>query len=90
MFCSPDLAVTIPAAAVFLSGAATSAYGECPETNVTPVVNYPEAATVAALSDHLASTTDGRHIIGASAEPAVLTDQFLPRGGERADDRHHL
>jgi hypothetical protein len=74
MFCSPDLAVTIPAAAVFLSGAATSAYGECPETNVTPVVNYPEAATVAALSDHLASTTDGRHIIGASAEPAVLTD----------------
>jgi hypothetical protein len=74
MFCSPDLAVTIPAAAVFLSGAATSAYGECPETNVTPVVNYPEAATVAALSDHLASTTDGRHIIGASAEPPVLTD----------------
>jgi hypothetical protein len=74
MFCSPDLAVTIPAAAVFLSGATTSAYGECPETNVKPVVNYPEAATVAALSDHLASTTDGRHIIGASANPPVLTD----------------
>ena len=74
MFCSPDLAVTIPAAAVFLSGATTSAYGECPETTVTPVVNYPEAATVAALSDHLASTTDGKHIIGASANPAVLTD----------------
>jgi hypothetical protein len=74
MFCSPDLAVTIPAAAVFLSGTTTSAYGECPETNVKPVVNYPEAATVAALSDHLASTTDGRHIIGASANPAVLTD----------------
>jgi trimeric autotransporter adhesin len=74
MFCSPDLAVTIPAAAVFLSGTATSAYGECPDTTVKPVVNYPEAAAVAALSDHVASTTDGKHIIGASANPAVLTD----------------
>jgi trimeric autotransporter adhesin len=74
MFCSPDVAVTIPAAAVFLSGSTTSAYGECPDTTVKPVVNYPEAATVAALSDHVASTTDGNHIIGASANPAVLTD----------------
>ncbi len=74
MFCSPDVAVTIPAAAVFLSGATTSAYGQCPETTVTPVVNYPEAATVAAVSDHVASTTDGKHIIAASANPAVLTD----------------
>jgi trimeric autotransporter adhesin len=74
VFCFPDLAVTIPAAAVFLSGATTAAYGQCPETTVTPVVNYPEAATVAALSDHVASTTDGKHIIGASANPAVLTD----------------
>jgi hypothetical protein len=74
MFCSPDLAVTIPAAAVFLSGASTSAYGQCPETTVKPVVNYPEATTVAAASDHVASTTDGKHIIGASANPATLTD----------------
>jgi hypothetical protein len=74
VFCSPDLAVTIPAAAVFLSGTTTAAYGQCPETTVTPVVNYPEAATVVALSDHVASTTDGKHIIGASANPAVLTD----------------
>jgi hypothetical protein len=74
MFCSPDLAVTIPAAAVFLSGATTSAYGQCPNTTVKPVVNYPEATTVAALSDHVAATTDGKHIIGASANPPVLTD----------------
>jgi hypothetical protein len=74
VFCSPDAAVTIPASAVFLSGTTTAAYGQCPETTVTPVVNYPEAATVAAVSDHVASTTDGRHIIGASANPAVLTD----------------
>jgi hypothetical protein len=74
MFCSPDLSVTIPAAAVFLSGSTTAAYGACPDTTVTPVVNYPEATTVAALSDHVAATTDGLHIIGASANPPVLSD----------------
>ena len=74
MFCSPDLAVTIPAAAVFLSGSPTSAYGQCPETTVKPVVNYPEATTVAVASDHVASTTDGKHIIGATANPPTLTD----------------
>ncbi len=74
MFCSPDLAVTIPAAAVFVSGSPTSAYGQCPETTVKPVVNYPEATTVAVVSDHVASTTDGKHIIGATANPPTLTD----------------
>ncbi len=74
IFCSPDLAVTIPAAAVFLSGATASAYGECAETTVNPVVYYPEATTAAAATDHVASTTDGRHIIGASANPPLLTD----------------
>jgi hypothetical protein len=73
-FCSPDAAVTIPAAAVFLSGSATSAYGHCPETTVTPIVTYPEAAVVATASDHVAATTDGQHILGASANPATLTD----------------
>jgi hypothetical protein len=74
VFCSPDLAVTIPAAAVFVSGTPTSAYGQCPETTVKPVVNYPEATTVAVASDHVASTTDGKHIIGATANPPTLTD----------------
>ena len=74
MFCAPDVAVTIPAAAAFLSGAITSAYGECPETTVKPVINYPEATTVAVATDHVASTTDGKHIIGALANPPTLTD----------------
>jgi hypothetical protein len=81
MFCSPDLAVTIPAAAVFLSGSTTAAYGACPDTTVTPVVNYPEATTVAALSDHVAATTDGLHIIGASANPPVLSDLSIATPG---------
>jgi trimeric autotransporter adhesin len=73
-FCSPDLAVTVPNAGVFLTGSPTSAYGICPDTTVTPPVNYPEAATVAAASDHVAATTDGKHIIGAVANPPTLTD----------------
>jgi WD40 repeat protein len=73
-FCSPDLAITVPDAAAFLSGTTTSAYGHCPETTVTPVITYPEATTVAAVSDHVAATTDGKHIIGATANPATLTD----------------
>ena len=73
-FCSPDLAVTVPSSAAFVSGSPTTAYGICPDTTVTPVVPYPEAATVAAASDHVAATTDGKHIIGATANPPVLTD----------------
>jgi trimeric autotransporter adhesin len=73
-FCSPDLAVTVPSAAVFLTGTSTSAYGICPDTVVTPAVNYPQAATVAMGSDHAAATTDGKHILGATANPPTLTD----------------
>jgi hypothetical protein len=73
-FCSPDLAATVPSAAVFLSGTSTSAYSVCPQTTVAPVVNYPEAAVVAATSDHIAATTDGKHILGATANPPTLTD----------------
>jgi hypothetical protein len=74
MFCAPDLAVTIPSAAVFLSGSPTSAYGICPNTATNPIVYYPQAATVGVAADHLAATTDGKHIIGATANPATLTD----------------
>ncbi len=84
MFCSPDAAVTIPSAAVFLTGSATSAYGQCPETAVKPVVNYPEATTVAVPSDHVASTTDGKHIIGATANPPTLTDLSITVPGVNA------
>lgn len=74
MFCSPDLAVTVPSAAVFVSGSPTAAYGICPDTTVNPAVFYPEAAAVGVATDHLAATTDGKHIIGATANPSTLTD----------------
>jgi trimeric autotransporter adhesin len=73
-FCSPDLAVTVPSAAVFLSGSPTAAYGICPNTTVTPFVPYPESTSVNASTDHVAATTDGKHIIGATANPLMLTD----------------
>jgi hypothetical protein len=74
MFCAPDLAVTVPSAAAFLSGAETAGYGICPNTTVTPFVAFPESTFVNAIADHVAATTDGKHIIGAAATPAMLSD----------------
>ncbi len=72
-FCSPDIAITIPAVAVFLSGNPVTARSFCPDTTTTPVTYNPLAATVAGDSaDHLAATPDGTHILGAS--PAGLFD----------------
>ncbi|HEY4050924.1 MAG TPA: hypothetical protein VGM27_29000 [Acidobacteriaceae bacterium] len=75
MFCSPDLAVTVPSVAAFLSGTQTTAgYGICPETTKTSFVAYPQATSVNAANDHVATTTDGKHVIGATANPPTLTD----------------
>ena len=46
-----------------------------PTTAVNPTEYYPNAATVAAQTDELAATTDGYHIIGATAgSGGQLTD----------------
>lgn len=73
-FCAPDLAVTVPSSAVFLTGSQTSAYGQCPEVTPTTIVNYPIAGTISNITDHMASTADGAHIIAASTNPPQLTD----------------
>jgi hypothetical protein len=53
-----------------------SARGYCPDTRATPIDNYPSAvpgsvpgtpAFYGFTADHLASTTDGRHVISATA-----------------------
>jgi hypothetical protein len=77
-FCSPDLAVTVPSVAAFLSslppGSATTAFGFCPNiTGATPVY-YPPAASVNATTDHITATNDGQHVLGASANPAQFSD----------------
>jgi hypothetical protein len=82
VFCSPDLTLAVPQFGAFLSGndASTtpgaSARGYCPDTRAIPIDNYPSAvpgsvpgtpAFYGFTADHLASTTDGRHVISATA-----------------------
>jgi trimeric autotransporter adhesin len=73
-FCSPDITVTIPSVAPFITGSNTTANGFCPNTTVNPPVYYPQAATVAIATDHLTATNDGNHILGATASPAQIAD----------------
>ena len=78
-FCSPDIAVTIPAEGVFLTGPdQSSAYSFCPNTTTAPFVYYPPAlaaGTVLPATDHITATTDRVHILGAN--PTTLSDIYL-------------
>jgi hypothetical protein len=74
-YCGRDLAITIPQIGPFVTGSVTDAYGFCPDTTVTPVVYYPQAASVPAETDHLAATSNGDHMIGAST--TTLVDMWL-------------
>jgi hypothetical protein len=66
-FCSPDIAITVPSVAVFLSGSPVTARSFCPDTTTSPVTYNPLAATVTGdAADHLAATDDGDHILGAN------------------------
>jgi hypothetical protein len=78
-FCSPDLSVTVPGEGAFLSGPnETTAYSFCPDTSGTQPVFYPSAIAPGVTlppTDHLTTTTDRIHILGAN--PTTLTDIFL-------------
>jgi hypothetical protein len=79
VFCSPDLSLAVPQFGSFLSGQNTTARGYCPDTRLTPIDNYPSAVPSGAVgygfaADHLASTTDGKHVISATANPMQLID----------------
>ncbi len=66
-FCSPDVALTVPSVAVFLGGAPITARSFCPDTTTTPVTFNPLAATITGTdAQHVAATSDGTHILGAS------------------------
>jgi hypothetical protein len=76
-----DVAVTVPAVGAYFSGPVTTARGNCPVTVTTagtpPTVTntfYPPADSVAALTDRLAATNDGFHILGANASADALSD----------------
>jgi hypothetical protein len=76
VFCSPDVTLAVPQFGAFLSGANATARGFCPDTRTTPIDNYPSAVPGGAVgygftADHLTSTTDGKHVIGATAGAAA-------------------
>jgi hypothetical protein len=81
---STDVAVTVPSVGAFFAGSSTTALGYCPTitqtTNTTGQTTttatlYPDAGVLAPVTDRIAATNDGLHILGATVTPtATLTD----------------
>lgn len=77
-----DVAVTVPAVGAYFAGPTTTARGYCPATTTsgttTPPaasnVFYPPADSVATVTDRLAATNDGLHILGATAATSSFSD----------------
>jgi hypothetical protein len=80
-----DVAVTVPSVGAYFAGPTTTARGYCPvttlgtatTTNPVPATTnffYPPADSSIAITDRIAATNDGMHILGASASAATLTD----------------
>ncbi len=82
-----DVAVTVPSVGAFFAGPVTTARGYCPATTInstagqqtTSNVFFPDAGVAAPLTDRVAATGDGIHILGASVTSgaATLTDLQL-------------
>jgi hypothetical protein len=72
-------AITIPGVGAYLSGIPTVAHTWCPSGtvgNAASILFYPQGDSVPTLTDVLAATTDGKHILGAalSGGAATLSD----------------
>jgi hypothetical protein len=64
-----SLAITIPSVGAYLSGSPTVAHTWCPAGTVgnsASITLYPQGDSVAAQTDILTATTDGKHILGAA------------------------
>jgi trimeric autotransporter adhesin len=76
-----DVAVTVPAVGAYFAGPVTTARGYCPITTLagsTSATNvfYPPADTAAAITDRIAATNDGKHILGATVSPVPTVDDL--------------
>lgn len=75
-----DVAITVPAVGAYFAGSPTTARGYCPiSTSVSATsesnVFYPPADSSTAITDRIAATNDGLHIIGATVTPVpTLSD----------------
>jgi hypothetical protein len=74
-----NLAITIPGVGAYLSGDPTVAHTWCPAT-VAPSATYPsgiefypQGDSVGTLTNVLAATTDGQHILGAALAGGAVT-----------------
>jgi len=71
-----SVAITIPGVGAYLSGNPTVAHTWCPQGtvgNTASMVFYPQGDSVNALTDVLAATTDGDHILGAAVTGGGVT-----------------
>lgn len=71
-----DVATTTPAVGAYFAGATTTARGYCPVTTAngttsTTNVFYPLADTQPVVTDRIAATNDGNHILGVTATTAA-------------------
>jgi len=75
-----DVAVTVPAVGAYFAGPTTTARSYCAVSTPTTPTNeanvfYPPADSSPAITDRLAATNDGMHLIGASVTPTpTLSD----------------
>ena len=71
-----NLAITIPSVGAYLSGNPTVAHTWCPAGTVgdtAATLFYPQGDSVPTLTDVLAATTDGQHILGAALSGGAVT-----------------
>jgi hypothetical protein len=70
-----SVAITIPSVGAYLSGNPTVAHTWCPQTisGGAGILFYPQGDSVDALTDVLAATTDGEHILGAATNGGGVT-----------------
>ncbi|HEY4382339.1 MAG TPA: hypothetical protein VGN01_18460 [Acidobacteriaceae bacterium] len=76
-----DVAVTVPSVGAYFAGPTTTARGYCSISTPATAPNsennafYPPADSSPAITDRIAATNDGRHILGATVSPVpTLSD----------------
>jgi len=76
-----DVAITVPSVGAYFAGPATTARSYCPISTPATAPNsetnifYPPADSSPAITDRIAATNDGLHILGATVTPVpTLSD----------------
>ena len=72
-----DVAITVPSVGAYFAGTTTTARGYCPASTPTGPTSetnifYPPADSSPAITDRIAATNDGLHIIGATVQAPTL------------------